>query len=313
MSVKLYPNPPDESTKRALIALQFFYGTFFIIGIMENVLVFRKIRKTKTHRKLSANQLLLLHLTVADILILMTLTPAIFYIDADAKYTSFVACQVLLPMVTFYPNLRLLTQVIIALERRRAIVTPLKPRFTRAAIVSMLSLCWLLSAVFTAPVMWVASFGPQSCGDGKPYRLRKGVYYTLKMILLFLLPLIIISVCYIQAGLALRRSRHRLASQIKSNAFQHEASRLKNIRVCKAFASMIFVFVVCTAPLNAICLWVEYGSGRHHTLENRAMYCFLANFPVLFMSFVDPLIYGTCCLRCSLWKKVCDKLVSWKN
>lgn len=295
----------------ALTVLQIFYGVFFVFGILKNAFVFYEINRKKVNRRFTTNQLLMAHLAAADILILLTLTPAIFYVEVDAKYTSYLACHVMFPMVLFYPYLRVFTQVVIAVERRRAISTPLKPRFAKGTIVLMLSMCWLLSAAFTAPVVWDATLGPLSCGDGRLRRLHRTVFYTRKAALQFVVPLIIISACYTQAGIVLGRSR---ILQIKRNEpVQHEASRVQNVRVCKAFAIMVAVFAVCTAPLNAICLWVEYGSGRYEAFENQAVYSFVAHFPVLFMSFLDPIIYGTCCLRRSLFRKAWRQILTWRN
>jgi len=53
-----------------------------------------------------------------------------------------------IPWLHFTRALRVFTQVIIAIERRRAIVTPLKPRYWRSGIVTMLCSCWLLSETF---------------------------------------------------------------------------------------------------------------------------------------------------------------------
>ena len=165
MSDALLSSNSSGTTRKFSIALETLYCVFFIVGIIENALVFHEIRKTKPRRKLTTNQLLMLHLVVVDILILMTLTPAVLYSAVDITHTSFITCRIMLPMVMFYPYIRVFAQVIIALERRRSVVTPLQPRFTTTAIVSMLSLCWLLSAVFTAPVVWNEALGPRSCGN----------------------------------------------------------------------------------------------------------------------------------------------------
>ena len=47
-------------------------------------------------------------------------------------------CKWFIPWLHFTRALRVFTQVIIAIERRRTIVTPLKPRYWRSAIVTML-------------------------------------------------------------------------------------------------------------------------------------------------------------------------------
>ena len=304
------PSGTWKGNRLALTILQVFYGVFFAIGILKNASVFYEISRKKRNHKMTTNQILMAHLAVVDIFILLTLTPSVYFVEVDAKYTSFFACHVMYPMVLFYPYLRVFTQVVIAVERRRSISTPLKPRFSKSSIAIMLSLCWLLSVVFTAPVLLDATFGPLSCGVGGLSRLYRTTFYSIKAALQFVLPLIFISACYIQAGVVLRRSR---MPNTTSNAFQHEAARLQNIRVCKAFAIMVVVFAVCTAPLNVVCLWVEYGSGRYEAFENQAVYSFIANFPVLFMSFLDPIIYGTCCLRRSLFKKAWGELVNWMN
>lgn len=301
-----------QGNETALIILQVFYGLFFVIGILKNALALREIIRKKGNRELTANQLLMVHLAVSDILILLTLTPAIYYAEVDKKQTSYFTCHVLFPMAIFYPYLRVFTQVVIAIERRRSIVTPLKPRLTKNTIIIMLSLCWLLSAVFTVPVILDATFGPLSCGSDGPSRLYRRTFYTFRGILQFFIPLIIIATCYIQAGMVLNRSRIVQIAKMKTNAVNHEASRQQNVRVCKAFSIMVLVFAVCSAPLNAICLWVEYGSGRYEAFETQALYCFVANFPLLFTSFLDPIIYGTCCHRhipLEAWRE----LVSWKN
>ena len=321
MSDALLSSNSSGTTRKFSIALETLYCVFFIVGIIENALVFHEIRKTKPRRKLTTNQLLMLHLVVVDILILMTLTPAVLYSAVDITHTSFITCRIMLPMVMFYPYIRVFAQVIIALERRRSVVTPLQPRFTTTAIVSMLSLCWLLSAVFTAPVIWNAALGPQSCGNdnSEPIPSLRLILYTSKIFLHFVIPMTIITACYVQAGLALKKSRYNIfkASQMKSCALQRESSRLQNKRVCKAFAIMVAVFAVCTAPLNAICMWIAYGSGKNEVLENQALYCLVANFPVLFASFLDPIIYGTFCFRRrgtyrSKMKKAWDKLLRRK-
>ncbi|XP_078360620.1 neuropeptide Y receptor type 6-like [Oculina patagonica] len=299
-----------QGNETALIILQVFYGVFFVIGILKNALALREIIRRKGNRKLTTNQLLMVHLAMSDILILLTLTPAVYYADVDNKYTSHFACHVMFPMAVFYPYLRVFTQVVIAIERRRAIVTPLKPRLTKSTITIMLSLCWLLSAVFTAPVMLDTTLSPLSCGNDGPSRLYRRVFYTLRGILQFFIPLVIIAACYIQAGMVLKKSR--IVQFAKTNAVQHEASRQQNVRVCKAFSIMVLVFAICSAPLNAICLWVEYRSSHYEAFETKAVYCFVANFPLLFTSFLDPIIYGTCCHRRSplqAWRE----LVSWKN
>ena len=321
MSDALLSSNSGSTTRKFAIALETLYCVFFIVGIIENVLVFHEIRKTKPRRKLTTNQLLMLHLVVVDILILMTLTPAVLYSAVDITHTSFITCRIMLPMVMFYPYIRVFAQVIIALERRRSVVTPLQPRFTTTAIVSMLSLCWLLSAVFTAPVVWNEALGPRSCGNEQsaPIPSLRLILYTSKIFLHFVIPMTIITACYVQAGLALKKSRYNIfkASQMKSYALQREASRLQNKRVCKAFAIMVAVFAVCTAPLNAICTWIAYGSGKNEVLENQALYCLVANFPVLFASFLDPIIYGTFCFRRrgkyrSKMKNAWDKLLRRK-
>ncbi|KAL9985928.1 hypothetical protein ACROYT_G008384, partial [Oculina patagonica] len=196
-----------QGNETALIILQVFYGVFFVIGILKNALALREIIRRKGNRKLTTNQLLMVHLAMSDILILLTLTPAVYYADVDNKYTSHFACHVMFPMAVFYPYLRVFTQVVIAIERRRAIVTPLKPRLTKSTITIMLSLCWLLSAVFTAPVMLDTTLSPLSCGNDGPSRLYRRVFYTLRGILQFFIPLVIIAACYIQAGMVLKKSR----------------------------------------------------------------------------------------------------------
>ena len=140
MSDALLSSNSSGTTRKFSIALETLYCVFFIVGIIENALVFHRIWKTKPRRKLTTNQLLMLHLVVVDILILMTLTPAVLYSAVDITHTSFITCRIMLPMVMFYPYIRVLSQVIIALERRRSVVTPLHPRFTTTAIVSMLCL-----------------------------------------------------------------------------------------------------------------------------------------------------------------------------
>ena len=288
---------PRLGVDTALRVFEVIYGVIFIVGIWENVVVFREIMKKKGRHQLTTNQLLVLHLALADMFILLTLTPAVYYSEADISYTSFLACYVLVPMVMFYHYLRVFTQVTIALERERAIVTPLKQRFSRRAVICALVTCWLASALLTAPLIWDARFSPFECKDVQTSRSHSIAYNAGRCLLQFVVPLAIIAVCYTKAGMVLRRSRFSSASLGKTTGFQHELSRQHNLRACKAFATMVSVFAICTAPLNVICLWMQFGSGQNAPVENKTLYCFIANFPVLFMSFIDPIIYGTCCQR----------------
>lgn len=227
-----------------------------------------------------------------------------------------IACRVIIPMITFYPFLRVSTQVVIAIERRRAIVTPLKTRFSKRAVAVMLSLCWLLSAVLTVPVMYNAStVGPLSCSEdknqNKNYRIA---FYTLRTAISLMIPLVIIAVCYIQAALALRKSRFCVLKELsETSTYQREASRQQHVRVCKAFSIMVAVFAFSTGPLNVICMWVAFGSGKYKPLEDQALFCFVANFPLLFTSFLDPIVYGAYCRRGFWLKKAWCGIMHWKR
>ncbi|XP_074530541.1 type-2 angiotensin II receptor [Halichoeres trimaculatus] len=187
------------------------YSVICVLGITANALAVCVLGHASASRRTVANTFML-NLCVSDLLFLLSLPLwAVYY--ANGYYWPFglVACKVcgfLLPL-NLYASIFFITSM--SVDRYLAIVHPLRSQSARDPKRARLTciLVWVLAFACSAPHLFLRQLHPISetveyCAIA-PSRSVDLTLTSLKIILAFLLPLLVISCCYCSIG------RHLLA------------------------------------------------------------------------------------------------------
>lgn len=146
--------PPEltqmtESSKHCMIA----YCILFVIAISGNltvlISVFKQYKKTK-----SRISLLILHLSIADLIVCCTLIPTeVFWRMTIQWRGGNVLCKVMQFLRAFGLYLSSMVLIVVSFDRFFAILTPMKmlKRQGHQRIKIMLWIAWIASAAFSAP------------------------------------------------------------------------------------------------------------------------------------------------------------------
>lgn len=224
----------DGSTAVACVIL----GLSFLVGAPGNVLVIWTIlRHVKQH---SHTVVIILHLAVADLLVLITL-PLWIYSLVHTWVFGAVLCKTLVYTVTvcMFSSIFLIT--VMSVERFLAICHPfLMMRWkTKSNIKIYLVLLWLLAFLLGVPALTqnlentdgnVQCFTRELNSDTNTI-----IILCLETLLVFIVPFIVLSICYCL-----------VAAQIKKMSFNSKEKSMVLIH------SVVIAFTVCWLPYHVI-------------------------------------------------------------
>ncbi|NWI72257.1 GPR83 protein, partial [Dryoscopus gambensis] len=279
----------STTVKALLIAAYSFIIVFSLFG---NVLVCHVVIKTK--RVHSATSLFIVNLAVADIMITLLNTPftlarfvnstwifgkGMCHISRFAQYCSL--------------HVSALTLTAIAVDRHQVIMHPLKPRISTGKGVIYISVIWIMATCFSLPhAIYQKLFTFEYSEDVTRYLCLPDFpepadlfwkYLDLTtFILLYILPLLIISAAYMTVAkkLWLRNVIGDVTTE------QYFVLRKKNKKTIKMLMLVVILFAVCWFPLN--CYVVLLSSQTIHT--NNALY-FAFHWFAMSSTCYNPFIY----------------------
>ncbi|XP_038617854.1 probable G-protein coupled receptor 83 isoform X2 [Tachyglossus aculeatus] len=264
-------DPQNPAVKVLLIVAYSFIIVFSLFG---NVLVCHVVIKNK--RMHSATSLFIVNLAVADLMITLLNTP--FTLVRFVKSTWFFGkgmCHV--SRFAQYCSLHVsaLTLTAIALDRHQVIMHPLKPRMSTAKGVVYIAVIWIMATCFSLPhaiyqkLIFLKNRGHvfrSSCIPHfpEPADLFWKYLDLSTFVLLYLLPLLIISVAYavVAKKLWLRNAIGDVTTE------QYYALRRKKKKTIKMLVLVVVLFAICWLPLN--CYVILLSSKTTNT--NNAMY-----------------------------------------
>ncbi|KAK2854306.1 hypothetical protein Q5P01_006967 [Channa striata] len=274
------PEEFDGGTAVACVIL----GLSFLIGAPGNLLVIWTILRHV--KKRSHTVVLILHLAVADLLVLITL-PLWIYSLAQSWVFGEASCKAMVFLITacMYSSVFLIT--LMSVERFLAVRYPFASAEWRRkkALNKLLLALWTLAFVFSTPVIPTQVVGDES-GECL-YREYTSVTQELVCVLLetlvgYILPLSILVVCY-----------GCLCSRITQMTFK---SKQKSTLL---IASVVLVFAICWTPhhvgniLSLVNLAIQTPfPDTASTLETvRSTMAFIAGAMVFVSSTVNPMLY----------------------
>ncbi|NXX89442.1 GPR83 protein, partial [Centropus bengalensis] len=277
------------TAKALLIAAYSFIIVFSLFG---NVLVCHVVIKTK--RIHSATSLFIMNLAVADIMITLLNMP---FTLARFVNSTWIFGKGMCHVSRFaqYCSLHVsaLTLTAIAVDRHQVIMHPLKPRISTAKGLIYISVIWIMATCFSLPhaiyqKLFIFEYSEEvtRClclpDFPEPADLFWKYLDLTTFILLYVLPLLIISAAYVTVAkkLWLRNVIGDVTTE------QYLALRKKNKKTIKMLMLVVILFAVCWFPLN--CYVVLLSSQTIPT--NNALY-FAFHWFAMSSTCYNPFIY----------------------
>ncbi|XP_043932931.1 probable G-protein coupled receptor 83 [Protopterus annectens] len=246
----------DHQNRTIQLLLMIAYSITIGISLFGNILVCHVVMKNRrTH---TATSLFIANLAIADLMITLLNAPftlvrfvsstwifgkAMCHISRFAQYCSL--------------HVSALTLTAVALDRYQAIMHPLKPRISVLKGISCIALIWIMASCFSLPYAIYQKLVNIHYGKMKTQRLCMPSFPApsdtfckyldlATFIMLYLLPLLIITVVY--ATVAKKLWFRNAIGDITTE--QYVAQRRKKKKTMKMLIVVVVVFSVCWFPLN---------------------------------------------------------------
>ncbi|XP_044144266.1 probable G-protein coupled receptor 83 [Bufo gargarizans] len=287
---KRYGAESQNPTVKALLIVA--YSFIIVFSLFGNVLVCHVVIKNK--RMHSATSLFIVNLAVADILITLLNTPFTLarFVNSTWMFGKGM-CHV--SRFAQYCSLHVsaLTLTAIAVDRHQVIMHPLKPRISTVRGVAYIAIIWIMATCFSLPhaiyqKLFTFEYSEETIRSlclpdfPEPSDLFWKYLDLATFILLYVLPLLIISVAYttVAKKLWLRNAIGDVTTE------QYFALRRKKKKTIKMLMLVVVLFAVCWFPLN--CYVVLLSSQIIRT--NNAVY-FAFHWFAMSSTCYNPFIY----------------------
>uniref|UniRef100_A0A3B4ZJT0 G protein-coupled receptor 83 n=1 Tax=Stegastes partitus TaxID=144197 RepID=A0A3B4ZJT0_9TELE len=272
------------------------YSLIIVVSLFGNTLVCHVVVKNKSTQ--SSTSLFILNLAVADIFITVLNTPFTLVRFVNSTWVfGRTMCHISRFVQYCSLHVSTLTLTAIALDRRQVILHPLRPRMSPAQGGVWVTFIWIMASCFSLPHAIYQKLLTFTYSKEKERSLcvpdfpePSDVYWQyidlLTFILLYMLPLLIITASY--TTVARRLWRHNAIGD--TTTAQHATHRKKRRRTLAMLLLVVGVFAVCWFPLN--CYVVLLSSQAIHS-SNALYFCF--HWLAMSSTCYNPFIY--CCLN----------------
>ncbi|KAG9351426.1 hypothetical protein JZ751_022676 [Albula glossodonta] len=287
---KKYGTECQNATIKTLLIVA--YSFIIVISLYGNILVCHVVIKNK--RMHSATSLFMANLALADILITLLNTP---FTLVRFVHSTWVFGKGMCHISRFvqYCSLHVstLTLTMIALDRRQVILYPLKPRMSMTKGSIYISVIWLMASCFSLPhasyqnlftfvYRYVLFHYSLHAKKMEPSDLYWKYIDLATFIVLYVLPLVIITVAYTTVARRLWRTNAIGDVTLK----QYWAQRKRRKKTLKMLMAVVVVFAVCWFPLN--CYVVLLSS---HAIRSSNVLYFSFHWFAMSSTCYNPFIY----------------------
>ncbi|XP_033127533.1 G-protein coupled receptor 54-like [Anneissia japonica] len=271
------------------------FMTITCIGVIGNGLVIYVIVKNKAMK--TATNYYILNLAITDVAFLSFCAPltAAMYISAEWLYGRFL-CKFFYYMMQVTAQATCLTLTAMSLDRFQVIVWPLKSLKGRSTAVARVGniVVWTVSGFASLPVAFYydviynrfACF--DVCFENWPSTYWKTGYTIYSAFALYIIPVVVISVCYSVMLRVLWRQRIPLDEQhhsIKSKTLYQKR------KITRMVLAVVILFVVCWLPQHVLVLWIRLDSGFPYGIATYTLKT-TAHIMAYLNSCVNPFVYA---------------------
>lgn len=232
------------------------YKALFVLidglGIIGNILVIATIFLNPNMR--STIYYLLANLAFSDLLfaILAPFHISMLVDDYNWKYGENFCLVYYFIFRSFYA-FSIMNLILITVERFLATRYPLSFRGNPKRTLALILATWVLSFVFSSPFLWVTKYRSCPYGDYSrcfqewPSKLASRVYYTIVYVLLYFIPLALMTFMYALISMTLRKQP--LGFLTDKNDTQRKQFKARK-RMSLLVIVIVIAFFICWSPWN---------------------------------------------------------------
>lgn len=208
-------------------------------------------------------------LAMGDLMFLLTSAPFKIYHTLTTNWPfGEIVCKLSNGVVIMSLSVSVLSLTALSYDRFKAIVTPMN--YTKCnstkIIYGIFTAIWLLSIALSTPtIVWskTEDFGGgyYACKFLAHQSLSAIVYESVRAIVLFVLPLLIISVFYILVSRKLLRSRRAMPGEVHDKRSQISSRK----RLAGMVLAIVILFAVCWFPATIINIWFQIQASVFFT------------------------------------------------
>ncbi|KAG6451894.1 RYamide receptor [Manduca sexta] len=291
----LYPVPTGM-----IVLLSFLYGSISVLAVVGNFLVMWVVATSR--RMQSVTNCYIANLALADIVIGLFAIP--FQFQA-ALLQRWLLPHFMCPFCPFVQalsvNVSVFTLTAIAVDRHRAIITPLSAHTSKRVAKVIIVLIWLLALSLAAPMAmsWVVVMEDEQdpvtkvfykkpfCAPSDFGNHSLAIYRLLLYIFQYIIPLCVITFAYAHMAMKLWGAR------APGNAQElRDANHMKNKKkVIKMLVLVVALFALCWLPLQTYLLLMSFfPSINEYRYINVIFFCF--DWLAMSNSCYNPFIYA---------------------
>uniref|UniRef100_A0A3P8RSA0 Type II GnRH receptor n=1 Tax=Amphiprion percula TaxID=161767 RepID=A0A3P8RSA0_AMPPE len=260
------------------------------------------------HKRKSHVRVLIINLTAADLLVTFIVMP----VDAVWNFTvqwlaGDLACRFLMFLKLQAMYSCAFVTVVISLDRQSAILNPLAISMAPKRNRIMLIVAWTMSALFSIPQIFIfhnvtitypANFTQCTTRGSFVTHWQETAYNMFTFSCLFLLPLVIMIVCYTRIFIQITK---QMTKKNLSSSEPHLRCSKNNIpkarmRTLKMSIVIVICFIVCWTPYYLLGLWYWFFPDHLEGKVSHSLTHILFIFG-LFNTCLDPIIYGLFTIR----------------
>ncbi|XP_071812262.1 G-protein coupled receptor 54-like [Apostichopus japonicus] len=285
----------------AAITVPIILMLILIVGLVGNSIVIYVILKAGHGRVKSATNSYIINLAITDISFLVCCVPgtASMYAWKEWMFGDFM-CKLVFFMMHAAAQATCLTLTAMSVDRYQAIVRPLKSMQNRSTkmVSVIIIIIWIFSFVTASPVFIFSKMGTHSfyidvhlCVEDWPaYQTLFPAYALYCFIMMYLLPLAVISLCYLGV---LIKVWDQVMPGLDGAHLQYRAKEVRQRRhVTWMVLAVVMTFAFCWLPLYICNIWQRFS--RENFPETVPMYIFKL-FGIILVytnSCVNPFIYS---------------------
>lgn len=279
----------------------FFYFAITSVGSVGNILICIAIIRRNKHK---ISEYFIFNLAVTDLVTCVVSIP----LDVAERLLGYwpygsVLCKIIYPFQTVLMAVSVATLLAMSLERYRVIIHPFKPRIKVHSSRVIIAVIWFGSMLLVTPYIYVLSHEDGYCIEQWPEGTNFVQVYTMSVfVVLYLCPLLVVTVSYTLVGAKLYRDINRMRGIFAPETKTRTGERMlksrahRNLRIVKIFIAAVCAFAVCFLPTHVMWLWHDFGTGSQS--PHFANLLVFANILVYLNSCINPFIFGTLQTQC---------------
>ena len=268
-------------------------------GLIGNVLICLAVSK---RRHLRITDVFILNLAATDLGTCVISIPFDFA-EILAKQWPFgnVLCKTVYPLQTILMAVSVYTLLFMSWERHRSVMPPFKPKLKAKRALAILLFLWIACISLVGPYIAILRVetdenGKTECNEKWPKHYHPKVFTLAVFIVLYVLPLFMITANYIRISQKLWRDIQRMRKAIegenKANVKKPltQARAQRNMRIVKIFVIVVIAFSLCMLPNHIMWIWYDFGSGANYQrlFDTIIVFCYIL---VYANSAINPFIF----------------------